>query len=353
MNSPNYTLFTDVCIFYQNMLATLPQAERSIDMIYFAFDHGEWAGKISRVLKQKAASGVRVRLMVDELGMVVDNVKNGLRNRALLADLRAAGVQVDVFRPTGRRLSQYNRLHVKICAVDERIVFVGGSNIGDHYPHWRDSNLRLDGELGDTFAQLYAYLGQFFQNKNHQPPPRLTDLHVNDVSLRLTLPGHRQDIRRALLDLILSAEKSIIIRTWYFLPDKEILNALRSQAENGVRVTILFSHRTRVPFVDAINRVMAKKLAKSGVRVYRYRGRYMHAKEAWNDKGDILFGSANIDPWALASNFECDLHLRNHQLARQLQQALLADLAHCREQVPGSSWQRARPPQTVPQANNL
>ena len=53
----------------------MQQAEHSIDMIYFAFDHGEWAGKISPILQQKAADGVQVRLMVDELGMVVDNLQ--------------------------------------------------------------------------------------------------------------------------------------------------------------------------------------------------------------------------------------------------------------------------------------
>ena len=103
MTNTTHRLFTDVSRFYQDMLTTLQQAEHSIDMIYFAFDHGEWANKISRVLQQKAADGVQVRLMVDELGMVVDNVKNCWRNKALLAELRGAGVQVDVFRPAGRR----------------------------------------------------------------------------------------------------------------------------------------------------------------------------------------------------------------------------------------------------------
>lgn len=174
--------------------------------------------------------------------------------------------------------------------------FVGGSNIGDHYPHWRDSNLRLDSDLGDTFAQLYTYF-----------------------------------------------EKSITIRTWYFLPDRELLNALLSQAESGVSVTILLSDRTRVPFIDAANKFIGCKLAKSGARVFRYKGRYMHAKEAWNDKGDILFGSANVDWWALYSNFECDLHLNDANLARQLQQALAADLCFCRQRKSGTLRQQLLP----------
>jgi len=336
MYATKYTLFTDVSNAYRNMITALQQAEHNIHMIYFAFDHGVWADKISRVLKQKAASGVEVRLMVDELGLVVDNVQNAWRNRKLLDGLRAAGVQVDIFRPVGRRLSQFNRLHVKICAIDQHTAFVGGSNIGDHYPHWRDSNLCLEGDLGNTFAQLYLYLRQFSQGQTPQQPSRLTDLHINGAALRLTLPGHRQDIRRALLDLILTAEKTIAIRTWYFLPDKEVLNALLSQAENGVHVAILLSDRTRIPFIDAANRIVGHKLAGSGACVYRYKGRYMHAKEVWNDKGNILFGSANVDWWALHSNFECDLQIQDAHLAQRLQQTLVADLCHCWQQRSGA-----------------
>jgi cardiolipin synthase len=338
MSPTNYRLFTDVSCFYENLMAALQQAEHRIDMIYFAFDHGEWADRISEVLRQKASDGLAVRLMVDELGLVVDHLENGWRNHTLLASLQAAGVQVDLFRPDGNRLSQFNRLHAKICAIDGHLAFIGGSNIGDHYLNWRDSNLCVAGNLGDAFAQLYTYLRQFSQGNARQRLP-LSDLKVDGISLLLTLPGRRQDIRRALLDLILEAERSVTIRTWYFLPDKEILNALCSQAENGIDVTILFSHRTRVPFIDLANRIASHKLRRSGVCVYRYKGRYMHAKEAWNDKGTILFGSANVDKWALNSNFECSLRLHDYCLMQALQQALLADLSHCQPQMTGI-WQK-------------
>src|SRR5262245_18929747 len=125
MTTLNYTLFTDVSRFYQNQMTVLQQAERSIDMIYFAFDHGEWADRISQVLRQKATNGVTIRLMVDELGLMVDHLGNGWRNHTLLTSLRASGVQVDVFRPAGNRLSQFNRLHAKICAIDGHRVFIG------------------------------------------------------------------------------------------------------------------------------------------------------------------------------------------------------------------------------------
>ena len=107
------------------------------------------------------------------------------------------------------------------------------------------------------------------------------------------------------------------------------MNSLLSQAENGVRVTILFSHHTRVPLIDIANRGLCRRLEKAGVRVLRYNGRFMHAKEAWNDQGDILLGSANIDRWALRTNFECCLRIQDPALTRQLTRELHADVVYC------------------------
>lgn len=331
-----FKLFTDVHEFYSALQTTLQTARQHIYMAYYAFDDGRTARSVAHILAQKAASGVEVKLMIDEAGLYLDNWHNGWRNRQLLAHMRASGVQVDLFRPHAKRLSQTNRLHCKFCAVDGRTAFVGGSNIGDHYLGWRDTNLRLDGELGDGFVRLYAALRDFAGHGCRAVCPG--GLSIAGIPLLLTVPGRRQDIRRALLDLILSAKTAVTLRSWYFLPDEEIMNALLTQAENGVRVTILFSHQTRVPLIDIANRRLCRRLTKVGVHIYRYTGRFMHAKEAWNDQGEILLGSANIDRWAMRTNFECCLHIKDQKLARQLTRELYADTAHCH--MPGNNSDR-------------
>jgi cardiolipin synthase A/B len=336
-----FKLFTNVEEYYTELQSALRAAEYHIHMAYYTFDDGKIARSVGHILAQKAAAGVTVKLMVDEMGLYLDNWQNGWRNRQLLAQLQASGIQVDMFRPRGDRLSQYNRLHCKFCAIDGITAFIGGSNIGEHYLDWRDTNLRLTGDLGNGFALLYNSLYQF-SNGHFDPSTTLsgtrlsashaacpTDLTIAEMPLLLTVPGHRQDIRRTLLGLILSAKTSVTLRSWYFFPDEEIMNALLSQAEKGVRVTILFSHHTRMPFIDIANRGLCRRLEGAGVRVLRYNGRYMHAKEAWNDQGDILLGSANIDRWALRTNFECCLLIRDQALANQLSRELQADTAYC------------------------
>lgn len=259
-------LFTEVLPFYQALATAVSQAQHRIHMAYYAFDDGEWARRLGVALQERVAAGVKVHLMVDEAGQVLDHARNGWRNRRLLADLQGQGVQVDLFRPQGRRLCCLNRLHGKFCAIDGRTAFIGGSNIGDHYLGWRDSNLQLTGELGDGFACLYQLWRQFggmAMPRPHWP----TTLQVAGFPVLLTVPGHRQDIRRALLDIILGAETAVTLRSWYFLPDKEIMNALLSQAENGVRVSILCSHHTRVPLIDYANRPLCRRLVQAGAHI--------------------------------------------------------------------------------------
>jgi len=349
------TLFTNVETYYKDLVVELETAETNISMMYYAFDHGEWAAKISQVLMNKAQDGVNVRLMADGYGQILDEPRHVLKNKALFQDLLRAGVDVETFQPTGNRLEKINRLHCKVCAIDDRTVFLGGSNIGDHYPTWDDSNLRLDGPLGDTFHNVFDYVRQF---SNGERSPQSLDLNLSqlyggDSQVWLTVPKQRQDIRKALLKLILEAEKEIYIRTWYFLPDQEILNALRHQAENGVRVYVLLSHKTRVRPIDFANYIHCHKLAKAGGRVFRYTEKYMHAKAAWNDRGDVVFGSANLEHVALEKTFECCIAVRDHKLARDLKRAFYADVPSCIEQTPEIFRKRPAPQKALSYACNL
>ena len=208
------TLFTQVRPFYQNLGAALEMAQQRISMMYFTFDHGEHAGRLAYFLAAKAAEGVEVRLMVDLYGLFVDAPRHALANRRLITRLREGGVQVDLFRPQGWRLSAANRLHCKVCAIDDQTVFIGGSNIGDHYLGWDDHNMRFDGDLGSVFHDLYDYIRHHTPEGQQQAAPQLhlSRLLAGQLRVVLTIPKQRNDIRRALLGLILDAEESIYIR---------------------------------------------------------------------------------------------------------------------------------------------
>lgn len=299
-------------------------------MMYFTFDHGEWASKLGAAMAQSAARGVKVRLIVDEIGLLFDEPTHAVYNRLLMDDLRRQGVEVCVFHPQGHHLNRFNRLHIKVCAIDEGAVFIGGSNIGDHYLRFSDHNLEMRGDIGEVFHDVYGYVDGFTCATKIEANLHLSRLIAGDAQVWLTVPKQRKDIRRALLDVILDAERDVTIRTWYFIPDPEILDALRSQAASGVVVRILLSDRTRMRLVDAANPIVAEDLTKAGAMVWRYTERFMHAKAAWNDKGEVLFGSANIDGKAMGSNFELSVFVRDAKLVEALNVAFAKDAAASR-----------------------
>ena len=323
----NFSLYSDVQSFYSQLVDAMKRAEHSITMMYYEFHSGEWAVEICRILKEKQAAGVTVRLMVDKIGLLELPPLQSIRNRMLVEELAASGVQIHVFRPRQSRTSYFNRLHFKVCAIDGQTLLLGGSNIGDDYLNMQDLNLRADGDLGSVFEALFDYLlqpGALSSNTTSDAShikynlPRLF-LDQSRTQMVLTLPGHRQDVRRALLGLILSATQTIYISTWIFLPDREIVNALLHQIENGCQVNMLLSDRTRVRFIDIANQVIVHKLVRAGANAWRYTPGYMHAKACWNEQGMILFGSANLDSKALNSNYECSLLFKAPEIANQLQ----------------------------------
>ncbi len=348
-----YMLFTKVQDYYKDLVERLATANQRISMTYLSFDSGEWSEQIAQVLIAKSAEGVCVRLMVDELGQLLDEPRHAVNNIALFNHLRSHGVQLDIFRPAFP-LQANNRMHCKIAAIDDHMVFLGGSNIGDYYTTWTDTNLRVDGTLGDIFHNIYDFLNSHSQTG--QPLSQALDpknLQAGNDQLWLTIPRQRHDIRDALMKLILNADKSIYIRTWYFLPDDEMLNALCEKAKSGVRVNILLSHETRVRPVDFANYIHVHKLVCAGGNAYRYAGKYMHSKAAWNNKGDVMFGSANLDPHSMHTNFESCLQIHDSKLVWELRHSFYADLPASPKQTPESYLRRSLADKALTHACNL
>jgi cardiolipin synthase len=349
-----HTLFTTVQDCYTDLVAQLAAAQQKISMGYFSFEQGEWTDQILGVLHKKIKAGVRVRLMVDELGQRFDEPRTIPRNFQILKQLQALGVQVDIFKPA-RPLHILNRLHVKFTAIDDRTLFLGGSNIGDYYITWNDTNLRVDGELGDAFHRVYDLLAGFSKPRGDQSLSLdLTSLQrVGNERLHLTIPGNHFGVRTALLDLIRQAESALFIRAWYFLPEDDILEALCRKAQEGVHVNVLLSHRTRVRAIDFANYLHVHKLVCAGGEVHRYTGKYMHSKAIWNEKGHILFGSANFNATSMQINFETCLEVSNPALAWELRRSFHADCAASLKQTPESHLRRSLADQALTHACNL
>ena len=124
-------------------------AERSIDVQYYIFDPDETGAFLLERLIAAAQRGVRVRLLLDDYLLAMDD--------ATLAKIDAhPNIEVRIFNPYrdrarwSRTLQMFfhldrlgHRMHNKIFAVDGQIGVLGGRNISNHYMEGEaDSNFR-------------------------------------------------------------------------------------------------------------------------------------------------------------------------------------------------------------------
>ena len=117
------------------------RAQRSLDLQYYEI-HNDQTGRYAlRLLRDAAARGVRVRLLLDDL-------HTSGEDRLLLALAAHDNVEIRLFNPfpywRGNLLSRYaatltdsgrlnHRMHNKLFIADGAMAVVGGRNIGDEY----------------------------------------------------------------------------------------------------------------------------------------------------------------------------------------------------------------------------
>jgi len=111
----------------EKLLFELKKAERFIFLEYFIISRGEMWDEILGVLKEKAKSGVDVRVIFDDIGCFM------LLPKDYHKTLEKSGIKCLLFNPFTPALSslQNNRDHRKIAVIDGRCAFTGGINIGD------------------------------------------------------------------------------------------------------------------------------------------------------------------------------------------------------------------------------
>jgi cardiolipin synthase len=125
---------------FQRMLEELERAEHYIFLEFFIITPGVMWDSIFSILKRKAAAGVPVYMMYDDIGSISTMRKKDERS------IRQVGIKLCVFNPFRPHVSVLlnYRDHRKIMVVDGKSAFCGGINIADEYinrldrfGHWR------------------------------------------------------------------------------------------------------------------------------------------------------------------------------------------------------------------------
>lgn len=307
--------------YYADLLRELESATKYIFLEFFILKFGNMLDTTLRILKQKAAAGVEVRLMYDDIGSI------GQVPEHFDKELRKYGIKCIKFSPFIPVISEHhnNRDHRKIVVVDGRTAFTGGINIADEYineihpfGHWKDSGIRIRGDAveGFTLMFLQSYDLQSGEIDNF-------DNYINKNSSAIfdsngyvipyadgPRPQYNEYIAENIfLNMIGAAEKYIYITTPYLIIDNILRTALCNAAERGVDVRIVTPHIPDKKTVFTITRSYYKKLQESGVSIYEYTDGFIHAKQFVCDGEFAHVGTVNLDYRSLVHHYECGVLL--------------------------------------------
>ncbi|WP_261132594.1 cardiolipin synthase [Bacillus sp. Marseille-Q3570] len=320
---------------YTCILEALRNAEEHIHMEYYIVRHDNIGKKIQTILMEKAKQGVDVRFLYDAVG-------SWKLSRDYIDQLRDAGVQAVPFLPV--KLPLFNnkinyRNHRKIVVIDGNVGFVGGLNIGDEYlglnptyGYWRDTHLMVKGEavrsLQIIFLQdWYSMTGETLLEPNYLSPEIPSAQVYGGVQMIAGGPDHQWDIiKKLFFSMIISAKKSIWITSPYFIPDEDILNALRVAALSGIDVRLLFPARPDKKLPFHASRSYFPSLLEAGVKIYEYRKGFLHSKIIIVDNELASIGTANMDMRSFHLNFEVNAFLYRTKSTLRLVDDYIQDL---------------------------
>lgn len=301
---------------YAQLIDLIQASETSIHLMTFIFSVDEVGREVADALVAKVREGVKVRLLVDGLGSFYARL-------SLLRKMERSGVEVGVFMrmlPLHRRWSANLRNHRKVAVFDGHTALVGGMNIGSEYMgidqneyHWIDTMTLVRGPIVGDFEDIFAHDWRFATEKNVEGIDDNFDGEIEaagEMNAQVIASGPDVDgdpLYDLLIASIHNAENRIWITTPYFIPDYELVRALRLAARSGVDVRLLTPKRSNHVVADmARNRVLRKAL-KSGLNVYFEPEKMLHAKHIVIDHNFMLAGSANIDMRSLYFNYEVGL----------------------------------------------
>ncbi|MGI6029454.1 MAG: cardiolipin synthase [Candidatus Heteroscillospira sp.] len=328
--------------FFEALLKDLETARRYIFLEYFIVSEGYMWDAVFDILKRKAAQGVDVRLLYDDMGCFLTIPPDFDRR------LEEVGIKCSVFMPFTPFVSamQNNRDHRKICSVDGRIAYTGGINLADEYinridkhGHWKDSALRLEGEAAWNMTVIFLEQWELTRHVKEDYlrfyPWHTEECAVPDDGFVLPYADSPVDDENVgehvYLHIINSARNYLYICSPYLIVDDTLASALSLSAKSGVDVRIITPDRADKRFVHFTTQSYYRQLIRSGVRIYQYTGGFMHSKTFVSDDVVATVGTTNLDYRSLYLNFECGVWMYGSRAVMQVKQDFLSTLEVCHE----------------------
>jgi cardiolipin synthase len=344
------TVLSDTTETYEAMKSAIERAKDHIHFQFYTIRHDQIGREFQQLFIRKAREGVIVRVLYDGVGSYK-------LSRRYIKELREAGVEVQsflapLFAFIDKRLNYRN--HRKIVVVDGAIGFFGGINIGDEYlgknprlGFWRDTHMQVDGNavyfLQNIFLTDWSFTGGAALSDPRYYPEQLGEERNQHVQIVSNGPDdHWNKILEVYFAALSTAQHRIYITTPYFIPDSSLLMALKTAANSGVDVKIIFPKVADSYIVQLASLSYLEELMQAGVRFYQYVKGFIHTKVLLIDDTLAFVGTANLDMRSFFVNFELNAVMFDAEVIIKLDEDFRQDLKNSKAMLLEEFQKRSR-----------
>ena len=324
---------------YAGMFDIIATAKRRIHFENYIFRSDRIGWQFAEALAGRAKDGVKVRVLYDWLGSITTR-------RKIFRYMTGAGGEVRRFNPPKvfDAFLNLSRNHRKLVVGDSVRAITGGLCVGDEWMGdtgkgvmpWRDTAIDIRGPaaaaLDHAFESIWAVEGPGI------PPSESIGRvpQAGDASVRTIIgkPG-KERAYKVLEILAASSVRRLWITDAYMVPPPRLFQAFVDAARDGVDIRMLVPGSSDVALVRNFTRIGYRDLLRAGVRIFEWDGPMLHAKTIVADSCWTRVGTSNLNASSLLGNYELDVLIENHELARRMEDQFRKDIARSAEIVRG------------------
>mgnify|MGYP000128508109 CR=1 FL=1 len=247
-------LLVDGVETFRAIFKDIDSAKEYILVQFYIIKDDELGRELKNRLIRKARENVEVYFLYDEIGSYK-------LPRAYIEEMQDEGIVTSAFHTTKGKANHFQlnfRNHRKIVIIDGKSAYVGGHNVGDEYVSkhpkfgvWRDTHVKVEGPVVKLVQ--YCFIQDWYWATTRIPDLNW-DLQKAETGFEEALiiasgPADPLDTCSLMfVHAINMARERIWIASPYFVPDGQVISALKLAVLRGVDVRILIpekpDHRT-------------------------------------------------------------------------------------------------------------
>lgn len=331
--------FDDPMKYYNAMLDDIMAARKYVYIETYKFGHQTIGIKFRDALTAVAKLGVEVKVLIDSWGgsPISDYFFN---------ELKAAGGEVRYFQKIKINIDfftrSHRRNHRKLLIIDDKVSYIGSSNLTDYNLLWRESMLRITGEISVKFKKVFYQDFKIYNKYVRYRSLYTRILRHNDFEILRDVPSiSRQKIKKRYEHLFKNAKTEIIIESPYFLPGFFLRKEMMDAANRGVEVKVIIPKHSDVRLVNILHGRYLNMLYNNNIKFLYFARHNLHAKIVLVDNETFSIGSPNFDYRSFRYMHEIILTGKNRQVYDLIRTHVDETLAVC-EPFDYEAW-RKRP----------